>query len=61
MMTTEEATPEVISNADLIVVGAPVLGFRLATDAVRAGLAGELDCALADSGRIPPTDHVRLA
>ncbi len=43
VMTTEEATPEVISSADLVVVGAPVLGFRLATDAVRAGLAGESD------------------
>ena len=43
VMTTEEATPEVISNVDLVVVGAPVLGFRLATDAVREGLVRESD------------------
>ncbi len=28
-MTTDDATPEVVSDADLIVVGAPVLAFRL--------------------------------
>ena len=48
-MTTEEATPEVISSADLVVVGAPVLGFRLATDAVREGLARESAPAPADT------------
>lgn len=40
-MTTDEATPEVVSDADLVVVGAPVLGFRLPTDAVREGLLRE--------------------
>ena len=29
-MTTDEATAEVVSGADVIVAGAPVLGFRLA-------------------------------
>jgi hypothetical protein len=40
-MTTDEATPDVVSGAELVVVGAPVLGFRLPTDAVRDGLVGE--------------------
>jgi hypothetical protein len=40
-MTTDEATPDVIAKADLVVVGAPVLGFRLPTDQVRAGLLRE--------------------
>ncbi|HEX2470013.1 MAG TPA: hypothetical protein VHK05_05440 [Candidatus Limnocylindrales bacterium] len=40
-MTTDDATPEVISAADLLVVGGPVVGFRLATAAVRDGLARE--------------------
>jgi len=40
-LTTDEATPELVSGADLIVVGAPVLGFRLPTDEIRAGLLKE--------------------
>jgi hypothetical protein len=40
-MTTDEASADVVSNADLVVVGAPVLGFRLPTDAIRAGLLRE--------------------
>jgi hypothetical protein len=40
-ITTDDATPEVLSNADLVVVGAPVLGFRLPTDDIRAGLLRE--------------------
>ena len=40
-MTTDDATPEVVSTADLVVVGAPVLGFRLPTDDIRAGLLHE--------------------
>ena len=40
-MTTDEASAEVVASADLVVVGAPVLGFRLPTDAVRAGLLRE--------------------
>ena len=43
VMTTDDATPEVVSDADLIVVGAPVLAFRLPTDEVRAGLLRETD------------------
>ena len=40
-MTTDDATPEVMAEADLIVVGAPVLGFRLPTDEIRANLLHE--------------------
>ena len=40
-ITTDAATPEVVSKADLVVVGAPVLGFRLPTDQVRDGLLRE--------------------
>ena len=40
-MTTDDATGEVVSKADLVVVGAPVLGFRLPTDDIRAGLLRE--------------------
>jgi hypothetical protein len=40
-LTTDEATAEVVSSADLVVAGAPVLGFRLPTDEVRKGLLRE--------------------
>lgn len=40
-LTTDQATPEVVSDVDLLVVGAPVLGFRLPTDAIREGLLRE--------------------
>lgn len=42
---TDEATEAVISEADLIVAGAPVIAFRLATDKIRAGLANDADKA----------------
>ena len=41
VMTTDDATAEVVADADLVVVGAPVLGFRLPTDQVREGLLRE--------------------
>jgi flavorubredoxin len=40
-MTTDEATAEVISGADMIVAGAPVLGFQLPTDKIREELYHE--------------------
>ena len=40
-ITTDEASPDVMSSADLVIVGAPVLGFRLPTDDIRAGLLRE--------------------
>ncbi len=38
-LTTDEATPAVVAEADLIVAGAPVLGFRLPSDAIRDSIA----------------------
>jgi hypothetical protein len=40
-ITTDQATPAVVAGADLLVAGAPVVGFRLATDAIRDGLYRE--------------------
>jgi len=45
-LTTDEATVAAISEADLIVAGAPVIAFRLASDKVRASLAN-------DTGKAP--------
>jgi hypothetical protein len=42
-MTTDDATSDVVSQADLVVVGAPVMGFRLPTDSIRTGLLREYD------------------
>jgi hypothetical protein len=39
VFTTDEATPEALASADLIVAGAPVLGFRLAGDRIRERVA----------------------
>lgn len=44
---TDEATAEVVEEADLIVAGSPVLGFRLPTEEMRQG-------ALANPGGKPP-------
>ena len=38
-VTTDAAVPEAIADADLIVAGAPVLGFSLPTDAMRDSVA----------------------
>jgi len=38
-LTTDAAGPETIENADLIVAGAPVLGFSLPTDQMRDSIA----------------------
>jgi len=35
---TDEATPDLLAGVDLIVAGAPVLGFRLPTDGMRASV-----------------------
>jgi hypothetical protein len=45
-MTTDDATAVVVSNADLLVVGAPVLGFRLPTDEIREVLWRESDAPI---------------
>lgn len=38
LLTTDEATPDLVAAADLVVAGAPVLGFRLPTEGMRASL-----------------------
>lgn len=38
-LTTDQARPETIADADLLVAGAPVLGFSLATDQMRDSVA----------------------
>jgi hypothetical protein len=37
-VTTDEAAAELVAGADLLVVGAPLLGFQLPTDAMRDSL-----------------------
>lgn len=39
VLTTDEASPNLIGNADLIVAGAPVMAFGLPSDSVRASIA----------------------
>ncbi len=46
-LTTDEASGAAIADAELIVVGAPVLGFNLTTDGMRQNLA-------ANAGKDPP-------
>jgi flavorubredoxin len=38
-LTTDQARPESVADADLLVAGAPVLGFSLATDRMRENVA----------------------
>jgi flavorubredoxin len=38
LLTTDEATAELVASADLVVAGAPVLGFRLPTEGMRSSL-----------------------
>ena len=38
---TDEATPAVVANAELIVAGAPVIGFNLATEGMLENVANE--------------------
>lgn len=41
-LPTGEATPEALEGADLLVVGSPVIAFRLPTDTVRRSLTREV-------------------
>ncbi len=38
-LSTDEASPEAIADADLVVAGAPVLGFHLGGEQIRAAIA----------------------
>jgi len=40
-MTTDEATPELVATTDLVVVGAPILGFQLPTEDMRTSLPAQ--------------------
>ena len=51
-LTTDEATPEVVADADLLVIGAPVIAFGLAGDKTRDGIK--------DAERPPDTAHPSL-
>src|SRR3954454_16119583 len=53
-MTTDQATADVVSGADMVVAGAPVLGFRLPTDEIRDQLYHE-------SGAPKPADTLHPA
>jgi len=41
-MSTSEATPEALAGVELLVVGAPVLGFRLPTEQMRDSLRKDM-------------------
>lgn len=40
-LSTAAATPDLVAGADLVVAGAPLLGFRLPTDSIRDGTRRE--------------------
>src|SRR5262245_11821771 len=51
-LTTDEATPAALAGADVLVVGAPVIAFGLASEKTRAGIK--------DVGHPPDTEHPSL-
>jgi hypothetical protein len=55
-LTTDEASPEAIENADLVVAGAPVLAFSLGGDRIRAAIARDE----ADAPQPPDLSHPSL-
>jgi hypothetical protein len=55
-LTTDEASPEAIANADLLVAGAPVLGFRLGGEQIRGAIARDE----ASSPKPPDLSHPSL-
>ena len=48
-LTTDEASDAVVLDAEVIVAGAPVIGFNLANDKTRTGISpgGWVDCRTA--------------
>ncbi len=42
-LASDQATADVVAEADLIVVGAPLLGFTLPTESMRKTLPGKMD------------------
>jgi flavodoxin len=55
-LTTDAASPEAMAEADLIVAGAPVLGFSLPTESMRRSVAG----SEAGAPTPPDLDHPSL-
>ena len=53
VLATDEATDSVLADADLIVAGAPVIAFRLATDSMRKNIANDAH----DAPRQPDLTH----
>jgi hypothetical protein len=45
VLATDEATEAVLADAQLVVAGAPVIAFRLATESMREGIAKDADDA----------------
>ena len=54
--TTDDVPPEMVAHAELIVAGAPVIAFRLATDTARQGIARNE----ADAPALPDVAHPSL-
>ena len=54
-LSTAEATPDVIADADMIVAGAPIQGFSLPTDRMREGV--KLDTVPAPDVSAPTLRH----
>lgn len=55
-LTTDAATPKTIAEADLVVAGAPVLGFSLASEGMRESVA----CSEANAPLPPDLSHPSL-
>jgi hypothetical protein len=53
VLATDESTAPVLADADLIVAGAPVIAFRLATDSMRERIAEDAH----DAPRSPDVTH----
>jgi hypothetical protein len=53
VLATDEATAAILADTDLIVAGAPVIAFRLATDSMRSRIAEDAD----DAPREPDLTH----
>ena len=50
VVPTDEATADLVADADLVVAGAPVLGFRLPTDQMRSSVKSDPKAPPADLG-----------
>ena len=53
-LTTDEASPAAVADADLIIAGAPVMAFSLPSDRMLATLAGDAKAPVPPTCRTPP-------